>query len=105
MIRRHLTITGKVQNVFYRDWMVEQAESLGLDGWVRNRADGSVEAVVQGAPEMVEAMIVRAAIPRARGRRHRRRGAERNARGFREAADRLTPVTPPAGARTCHKRR
>ena len=60
MIRRHLIITGKVQGVFYRDWMVEQAESLGLDGWVRNRADGSVEAVVQGPPEMVEAMIVRA---------------------------------------------
>lgn len=60
MIRRHLTITGKVQNVFYRDWMVEQATSLGLDGWVRNRADGSVEAVVQGAPEMVETMIARA---------------------------------------------
>jgi len=60
MIRRRLVITGKVQNVFYRDWMVEQAESLGLDGWVRNRADGSVEAVVQGAPEMVETMIARA---------------------------------------------
>ena len=60
MIRRHLVITGNVQGVFYRDWMVEQAESLGLDGWVRNRADGSVEAVVQGAPEMVEAMIARA---------------------------------------------
>jgi acylphosphatase len=59
MIRRHLVITGKVQNVFYRDWMVEQAEGLGLDGWVRNRADGSV-AVVQGAPEMVAAMIARA---------------------------------------------
>lgn len=60
MIRRHLVITGKVQNVFYRDWMVEQARSLGLDGWVRNRADGSVEAVVQGSAEMVEAMIDRA---------------------------------------------
>lgn len=60
MIRRHLVITGKVQNVFYRDWMVEQAEGLGLDGCVRNRADGSVEAAVQGAPEMVAAMIARA---------------------------------------------
>ena len=60
MIRRHLIITGKVQGVFYRDWMVGQARSLGLDGWVRNRADGSVEAVVQGAPEKVETMIARA---------------------------------------------
>ena len=57
MIRRRLRITGKVQNVFYRDWLIDQAASLGLDGWVRNRADGSVEAVVEGAPEMVEAII------------------------------------------------
>lgn len=60
MIRRRLVVTGRVQNVFFRDWMVEQAQTLGLDGWVRNRADGSVEAVVAGAPEMVEAMVDRA---------------------------------------------
>ena len=60
MIRRRLLITGRVQNVFYRDWFVDQARALGLDGWVRNRADGSVEAVVAGAPEMVERMIARA---------------------------------------------
>jgi acylphosphatase len=60
MIRRRLVITGKVQNVFYRAWFTEQAAALGLDGWVRNRADGSVEAVVEGAPEMVETMIERA---------------------------------------------
>jgi acylphosphatase len=57
VIRRRLVVTGRVQNVFYRDWFVERATALGLDGWVRNRADGSVEAVVAGAPEMVEAMI------------------------------------------------
>lgn len=60
MIRRRLVITGRVQNVFFRDWTVEQATALGLDGWVRNRADGSVEAVVEGPSEMVEAMISRA---------------------------------------------
>jgi acylphosphatase len=60
MIRRRLVITGKVQNVFYRDWFVEQANALGLDGWVRNRADGSVEAVIAGASEMVEKAIERA---------------------------------------------
>jgi acylphosphatase len=60
MIHRRLRITGKVQNVFYRDWFTEQARSLGLDGWVRNRADGSVEAVVQGSSEMVETIVERA---------------------------------------------
>jgi acylphosphatase len=60
MIRRRLVVTGRVQNVFYRDWFVEQAQALGLDGWVRNRADGSVEAVVEGASEMVDAIVARA---------------------------------------------
>jgi acylphosphatase len=60
MIRRRLTITGKVQNVFYRDWLIDQAISIGLDGWIRNRADGSVEAVVQGPAEMVARIIERA---------------------------------------------
>ena len=60
MIHRRLSITGKVQNVFYRDWFTEQAQSLGLDGWVRNRADGSVEALVQGPGEMVATIIARA---------------------------------------------
>lgn len=60
MLRRRLVITGRVQNVFFRDWFVEQARALGLDGWVRNRADNSVEAVVQGPPETVAAMIAKA---------------------------------------------
>lgn len=60
MIRRRLVVTGRVQNVFYRDWLVGEATALGLDGWVRNRADGSVEAVVAGAPEMVEAIVAKA---------------------------------------------
>ncbi len=60
MIRRRLVVTGRVQNVFYRDWFVEQASTFGLDGWVRNRADNSVEAVVQGSAEMVEAIVPKA---------------------------------------------
>ena len=59
MIRRRLVVSGRVQGVFFRDWTVEQARALGLDGWVRNRADGSVEAVIAGAPETVAAMIDR----------------------------------------------
>lgn len=57
MIHRHLVITGTVQGVFYRAWFVTQAKRLGIAGWVRNRADGSVEAVVAGTPDAVEAII------------------------------------------------
>lgn len=54
---RHLVITGKVQGVWYRGSMVEVAQRLGVSGWVRNRADGSVEAMVAGSDEQVAAMI------------------------------------------------
>lgn len=57
MIRRRLVITGKVQGVWYRAWFAERAVSLGIDGWVRNRADGSVEAVVQGPAETIDEMV------------------------------------------------
>ncbi len=52
-------ISGRVQGVGFRLWTVEQAELLGLDGWVRNRRDGSVEAVFAGPPETVGAMLER----------------------------------------------
>lgn len=52
-----LRITGRVQGVGYRAWAIETAARLGLRGWVRNRGDGSVEALVIGAEDAVEAMI------------------------------------------------
>ncbi|WP_420145040.1 acylphosphatase, partial [Sphingobium sp.] len=53
VIARHLMIHGRVQGVWYRGWTVETARRLGLTGWVRNRMDGSVEAMVQGEPATV----------------------------------------------------
>jgi len=52
-------IQGRVQGVWYRGWTVDTAKSLGLDGWVRNRFDGSVEAVFAGDGEDVTAMLER----------------------------------------------
>lgn len=53
----HLSIKGRVQGVGYRAFVELEAELRGLEGWVRNRRDGSVEAVVQGEIEIVEALI------------------------------------------------
>jgi acylphosphatase len=57
MISRRLQITGRVQGVGYRDALCAQADRLGVTGWVRNRHDGSVEAFVQGVPELVDELI------------------------------------------------
>jgi len=52
-----LTVRGRVQGVGYRQWMCAEAVRLGLAGWVRNRIDGSVEAVIEGPQAAVAAMI------------------------------------------------
>lgn len=56
-ITRHLHITGRVQGVGFRFYTQRKARELGVTGWVRNRLDGSVEAIVQGEAGAVEAMI------------------------------------------------
>lgn len=60
MLTKHLRITGRVQGVGYRNYMEYKARQFGVTGWVRNRSDGSVEAVIQGRAEDVDALIERA---------------------------------------------
>ena len=54
---RHLNIFGQVQGVGFRYRFMEEAQYLGVTGWVRNRRGGSVEAVIAGSPEAVDALI------------------------------------------------
>ena len=56
-VRAHLLIRGRVQGVWYRGSMENEAERLGVAGWVRNRPDGAVEAEVEGERAAVEALI------------------------------------------------
>ncbi|WP_033067147.1 acylphosphatase [Thalassospira australica] len=53
----HARIEGRVQGVWYRAWTVEEARKRDLTGWVRNRSDGSVEAVFCGPVKVVQSMI------------------------------------------------
>ena len=53
----HLAIAGHVQGVGYRRWAAREAERRGLGGWVRNRPDGTVEAVAAGERAAVEAFV------------------------------------------------
>ena len=53
----HMRIAGGVQGVGFRDAMSREAERLGITGWVRNRADGEVEALAQGSAAALEALL------------------------------------------------
>ncbi len=55
---RHVIVRGRVQGIGFRMWTERKALARGLDGWVRNRRDGGVEAVLAGPPAAVAAMIV-----------------------------------------------
>jgi acylphosphatase len=57
VVGRHLEIRGRVQGVGFRYALRAEARRLGLSGWVRNRLDGSVEAVIQGPDETVEKLV------------------------------------------------
>lgn len=53
----HVVVRGRVQGVYFRAFIEEEALKLGVEGWVRNRRDGSVEALFVGSAEKVEAML------------------------------------------------
>jgi len=55
----HVMITGRVQGVGFRWWVVKEAKHLGLNGWVRNRLDGSVEAIFSGEDTVINEIIER----------------------------------------------
>ena len=57
MTAKRLRISGQVQGVGYRQWMQRKAVALGVAGWVRNRGDGSVEALVYGDTASVEELL------------------------------------------------
>ena len=89
-IARHVRITGRVQGVWFRAWTAEEAGKRGLAGWVRNRIDGSVEALFAGPEAAVADMIAacREGPPAARVMRvvdepyHVKEGSEDGPTGF-----------------------
>lgn len=56
-VTKLIRLTGRVQGVYYRESMCQKAAELGVTGWVRNRRDGTVEAMVQGSVEAVQRML------------------------------------------------
>jgi acylphosphatase len=58
-IARHVSVTGRVQGVFFRAWTRDQAAELGITGWVRNCPDGRVDLHIEGEEAAIERMIER----------------------------------------------
>ena len=56
-VARRVVVHGSVQGVFFRDTTRRRAQSRGVTGWVRNRSDGTVEALFEGDPDAVESMV------------------------------------------------
>ena len=56
-IARRVVVSGRVQGVFFRDSCREEAQAAGVDGWVRNTAEGTVEAWFEGPPSVVERLV------------------------------------------------
>jgi acylphosphatase len=57
IVRRRVVAHGRVQGVFFRDSARQRANAHGVSGWVRNREDGAVEAVLEGPPEAVDRVV------------------------------------------------
>lgn len=59
MVARIILVSGRVQGVMFRDWTIQAARAIGVSGWVRNRADGSVEIYAVGEPDLVDRLTDR----------------------------------------------
>lgn len=57
VIRRKVLVQGHVQGVFFRESIRRRATAVGVAGWARNLPDGSLEVVLEGAPEAVESVV------------------------------------------------
>ena len=57
MQRRRVVVQGRVQGVFFRETVRRRAELVGVSGWIRNRCDGAVEAVLEGQREAVDRLV------------------------------------------------
>ena len=89
---RQVTIAGRVQGVGYRAWVDDQARKHNLEGWVRNRRDGGVEALFAGPEEVVSEMIAacRHGPSSARVDSVREEGASSDALNLRYAGERFS---------------